>query len=202
VGRGALADRPVVLHAASLILAAAHDNAWVDTAPLAADVDAANAACRTVLLCLAAVFLHTACCKVLGVPGEAVVTDAGAVVVVLDTTRVRAALNIATGVHTPVLALHRMADLVVSTIQVVGTSRRLAAFLWVLCISFESWETEALPHRTDSIRSTLNVSAQVCLQGLLRETLLKRISFVAWLTPAVVASFCVDTDGVLSADVA
>jgi hypothetical protein len=106
MGWRALANRPVVLDAASLILAAAHDPTRVNAASLAADVDAAYAARRAVLLLLAGVFLHAAGSKVLWVAREAVQADAGAVVVVRDTTGVGSTLHIAAGVNTAVLALN------------------------------------------------------------------------------------------------
>ena len=136
--RRALAHWPVILNAAGLVFATAHDPAGVHTAPFSADVDTADTATGTVLLCLTAVFLRAAQRKVLWVAREAVLTDAGAVVVVGDTAGVGAALHITTGIHTAVLALHRLADLVVATVEVVGASRRLAALSWVLSITLEA----------------------------------------------------------------
>lgn len=106
VGRRTLADWPVVLHAASLVLATAHDPTGIHTAPLSANVNAANTAGRTVLLSLAAVLLHTAGCEVLWVPRESIDANTGAMMVVSDTSGIRTTLDITTGVHTPVLSLY------------------------------------------------------------------------------------------------
>ena len=45
-------------------------------------------------------------------------TDASAVMIVSNTPGVGATLNITTGIHTPVLALDTLADLVVAAVQV------------------------------------------------------------------------------------
>lgn len=62
--RRALADGSVVLNTACLIFSTAHDPAGVDTALLAADVDAAHSSLGAVLLCLAAIFRQTTSSKV------------------------------------------------------------------------------------------------------------------------------------------
>lgn len=115
-----MADGSVVLNTASLIFSTAHDPARVDTALLAADVDAAHSSLGAVLLGLATIFRQTTSSKVAWIPREAIDTDAGAVVVVGDAARVWPALYIAAGIHTPVLALYRLADLIVAAVKVVG----------------------------------------------------------------------------------
>ena len=59
-----------------------------------------------------------------------------------------------------------------------------------------------MAHRTNCIGSTGFVGAEVCHKRLLREAFFKWISFVFWLTPAVIASNGVDTDRVLAANIA
>ena len=122
--------------------------------------------------------------------------------VVRDTPGVWSTLNISTSVHTPVLTFHRLADLVVTAVQVVGASGGLASGPWVLRIALEARKTEALPNRANCIGSTLHVCTEVRFQGLFRETGLKRISFVARLTATVIASDGVDADRILPTDVA
>ena len=122
VAGAALAVRLVVLHHALLVVAAAHHPAGVDTALLAADVDAADLPWRTVRLGPAAGLPATALERVERVPGEPVLTDAGAVMIVRHTPRVGSALDVPACVHTPVLALHRLADLVVAAVKVGGAA--------------------------------------------------------------------------------
>ena len=62
--RRALANGSVVLNTAGLIFSTAHDPAWVDTALLAADVDAAHSSLGAVLLGLATIFRKTTSGKV------------------------------------------------------------------------------------------------------------------------------------------
>ena len=83
--RRTLADGSVILNTAGLIFSTAHDPAWVDTALLAADVDAAHSSLGAVLLGLAAIFRQTTSSEVAWISRETVNTDAGAVVVVGDT---------------------------------------------------------------------------------------------------------------------
>lgn len=55
---------------------------------------------------------------------------------------------------------------------------------------------------TDCIGPARFVGTEVRLKWLFRETFLKRISFVFWLTPTVIAPNGVDADRVLAANVA
>ena len=66
--RRALADGSVVLNTACLIFSTAHYPARVDTALLAADVDAAHSSFGAVLLGLATIFRQTTSCKVTWIP--------------------------------------------------------------------------------------------------------------------------------------
>ena len=106
VAGAALAVGLVVLHHALLVVAAAHDTAGVDTALLAADVDAADSSGPAVRLGLAGELPHAPLPGVQRVAGEAVLAEAGAVVIVRHTARVGATLNVPTGVNTPVATLH------------------------------------------------------------------------------------------------
>ena len=81
--------------------------------------------------------------------------------IVSNTPRVGAALNITTGVHTPVLALDTLADLVVAAVQVGGAGGALAACPHVICITLESRETQTGAILTHSVGSTPLVAAQV-----------------------------------------
>ena len=82
--RRTCADGSVVLNTARLVFSTAHDPARVDTALLAADVDAAHSSLGAVFLGLAAIFRQTTSSKVAWISRETVNTDAGAVVVVGD----------------------------------------------------------------------------------------------------------------------
>ena len=62
--RRALAEGSGVLNTACLIFSTAHDPAWVDTALLSADVDAAHSSLGAVLLGLATIFRQTTSSKV------------------------------------------------------------------------------------------------------------------------------------------
>ena len=139
----ALAVGPVVPHHALLGGAAAHHPARVHAAPLAADVDAAHVSRGTVRGGGAAQLSHTAAAQVTRVTGESVLADAGAVMVVRHAPGVGAALDIATRVHTPVLALHRLTDLIVAAVQVGGAGGALAASPHIIGVTLEPGETEA-----------------------------------------------------------
>ena len=82
--RRTCADGSVVLNTARLVFSTAHDPARVDTALLAADVDAAHSSLGAVLLGLAAIFRQTTSSEVAWISRETINTDAGAVVVVGD----------------------------------------------------------------------------------------------------------------------
>ena len=82
--RRALADRSVVLNTARLVFSTAHDPARVDTALLAADVDAAHSSLGAVLLGLTTIFRQTTSGKVAWISRKAINADTGAVVVVGD----------------------------------------------------------------------------------------------------------------------
>ena len=101
----ALTEWSVVPHHALLRATTAHHPAGVHTALLTTDVDAADGAWLAVRGGGAGHLAGTSRPEVQGVASEAVLTDACAVVVVCHTSGVGATLDIATGVHTPVLAL-------------------------------------------------------------------------------------------------
>ena len=197
----ALAVRLVVLDDALLVVPAAHDPARVDTTLLAADVDAADGPRRTVGLRLASELPATALSRVQRVAGESVLTDAGAVMVVSHTPGVGATLYISTGVHTPVLALHGLADLVVAAVEVGGAAGGLTASPYVISVSLEAGETEALAVVTHSIRAAPLAGAEVRHGRQVRETRVEWVSFVTWLTPTVKAADGVDTDCIIPAKV-
>ena len=88
-------------------------------------------------------------------------TDAGAVMIVSNTPGVGATLHITTGVHTPVLALDTLADLVVAAVQVGGAGGALAAFPHIIGVALESRETQTGAILTHSVGSTPLVAAQV-----------------------------------------
>ena len=123
-------------------------------------------------------------------------TDAGAVMIVSNTPGVGATLNIATGVHTPVLALHTLADLVVAAVQVGGAGGALAACPHVIGVTLESRETQTGAILTHSVGSTPLVAAQVRHQRLVSVTAFKWVSLVSRLTSTVETSRSVDTDSV------
>ena len=66
--RRTFAHGSVVLNTAGLIFSTAHDPARVNTALLAADVDAAHSSLGAVLLGLATIFRQTASSKVTWIP--------------------------------------------------------------------------------------------------------------------------------------
>ena len=120
VGWGALAHRSVVFHRADLILSTRHYPAGINTAALATDVDAANTSCWAIILSFAGDLPHTATAQIQRVPRVSVLTDTGAVVVVSHTPGIWSTLDISARIDTPVLTLHRLADLIVATVQVIG----------------------------------------------------------------------------------
>ena len=81
--------------------------------------------------------------------------------VVSHTSGVGTTLDIATGIHTPVLALDRLADLVVATVQVRGAARGLTALPHIIGVSLEASQTQALAILTHSIGATSLGAAEV-----------------------------------------
>ena len=201
VAGAALAVGLVVLHHALLVVATAHHPAGVHTALLAADVDAADLPRRTVRLGPAGGLPATALQRVERVPGEPVLTDTGAVMIVRHTPRVGSALDVPAGVHTPVLALHGLADLVVAAVEVGGAAGGLTASRHVVGVSLEPGEAETLAVVTDSVRAASLGGAEVGDWGEVWQTGVKWVSFVIWLTPTVEAADCVDADSILTTEV-
>ena len=126
-------------------------------------------------------------------------TDAGAVMIVRHTPGVGAALDIATGVHTPVLTLHTLADLVVAAVQVGRAARALTALPHIIGVTLEPGETETGPVLAHSVGSTPLGAAEVRHQGLVSIAALKWVSLVSRLTATVESSGGVDTDRVPAA---
>ena len=70
-----------------------------------------------------------------------------------------------------------------------------------MCFTFKPWSTEALSNVADGIGSTLDVTAEVALDGFVfHRAQLEGVSDVPALAPAVVGSRGVDADGMEAAD--
>ena len=121
--------------------------------------------------------------------------------VVRHTPRVGSALDVPAGVHTPVLALHGLADLVVAAVEVGGAAGGLTASRHVVGVSLEPGEAETLAVVTDSVRTAPLGGAEVGDWGEVWQTGVERVSFVIWLTPTVEAADCVDADSILTTEV-
>ena len=201
MGGVTLAEGAVVAHHALLRVAAAHDAARVHTAALAADVDAADSAGRTVRGRGAADLAGAARPQVQRVARESILADAGTVVVVRDAPGVGTALNVAARVHTAVLALHRLADLIVAAVQVGGAGGGLAAAAHIVSIALEASQTQTLAVLAHSIWAAPLGAAQVRHQRLVGVAALEWVPLVSGLTATVEAARSIDTHSVLATDV-
>ncbi len=105
--------------------------------------------------------------------------------------------------NSPIGSLHRLANLIIATVQVVFACGGLAARLEIFSITLESGLAQTLSSCADRIGSTLDSFAQVISalshSRLLRETLLERVAAQAGLTATIVAAHSVDADSVLAA---
>ena len=122
-----MAERFVVSDCTFFIVATGHDLTGVDTSSSAADINTADMILGTIILILARNFFVTPIIRIQWVTRVAIQADTSTVMVISDTTRVGATLDITTSINTSVRSLHMLTNLIVSTIQIIFTGNRLTS---------------------------------------------------------------------------
>lgn len=122
-----MAERFVVSDCTFFIVAAGHDLTGVHTSSSAADINTADMILGTIILILARNFFVTSIIRIQWVTCVAIQANTSTVMVISDTTRVGATLDIAASINTSVRSLHMLTNLIVSTIQIIFTGDRLAS---------------------------------------------------------------------------